>query len=134
MTKKLLMMGRFIKPASEDKLVAVAQLFHTSGIDQVTSMKSYCCHFMKLATYNLLHHHHHHNYNFLSTDHHLPLCEIEWRSTSTTPLTPDSNQEPAQPEGREHASETRKIQSVFHLNVYWGIAFSRGDKLQELIQ
>ena len=81
---------------------------------------------MKLAIYNLLHDHHHLCHNFLSTHHHLPLCEIEWRSTSTTPLTPDSNQEPAQPEGREHASETKKIQSVFHLNAYWEIAFSRG--------
>ena len=38
MTKKLLMMRRLVKPASEDKLVAVAQLFHTSGIDQLTSL------------------------------------------------------------------------------------------------
>ena len=29
---------RLVKPASEDKLVAVAQLFHTSGIDQLTSL------------------------------------------------------------------------------------------------
>lgn len=27
-----------VKPASEDKLVAMAQLFHTSDIDQLTSL------------------------------------------------------------------------------------------------
>ena len=38
---------------------------------------------------------------------HLPLFETAWVLTLTPPRTPDSNQDPSQPEGRVQPSESR---------------------------